>query len=377
MRISVVHSFYSSKQPSGENTIVDAQVEALRRGGHDVQLVSARTDDLSGSRGYAVQSGLTVATGIGRSPAGELQSFQPDVIHVHNLFPNWGSRWLRGWPGPIVATMHNFRPVCAAATLFRDGHPCHECPDTSAINAVVHACYGGSRIASVPLAIASRRSGHANPVLTRADRVVVLSQRARALYEGFGVDSDRIDEIPNFVQLPPISTSSPLGDRWIYIGRLAPEKGIVELLRHWPEGVGLDVYGDGPLASTVANLCSGSVTFHGSASRATVISALAGSAGLVFPSMWAEGLPTVYIEALAVGRPVVAFAGNSAADDVERASTGQVFERWDELATHLRAVASDAHRISLGASARYLEQFTEEVWLKRIEQAYETALSRR
>ena len=35
----MVHSYYSSRQPSGENVVVDLQIEALRRAGHTVELV--------------------------------------------------------------------------------------------------------------------------------------------------------------------------------------------------------------------------------------------------------------------------------------------------------------------------------------------------
>ena len=46
MKISVVHSYYSSATPSGENFMVDSQVAALTEAGHDVQLIALRTDDL-------------------------------------------------------------------------------------------------------------------------------------------------------------------------------------------------------------------------------------------------------------------------------------------------------------------------------------------
>ena len=61
MRIAVVHSYYSSREPSGENVVVDLQVEALRRAGHDVTLVARRTDDLRTSKAWYVTSAARVA----------------------------------------------------------------------------------------------------------------------------------------------------------------------------------------------------------------------------------------------------------------------------------------------------------------------------
>jgi len=51
-----------------------------------------------------------------------------------------GSNWLKRWSGPLVATLHNYRPACAAGTLFRDGKVCEIRPyyydPTPIVNAV-------------------------------------------------------------------------------------------------------------------------------------------------------------------------------------------------------------------------------------------------
>src|SRR4051812_31099182 len=77
-----------------------------------------------GGRAAKLGAAFAVASGYGASPLSALSRFKPDVVHVHNLFPNWAWRWLNEWDGPLVATLHNFRPLCAAGTLFRDDHNC-------------------------------------------------------------------------------------------------------------------------------------------------------------------------------------------------------------------------------------------------------------
>ena len=90
---------------------MDAQVTALREHGFEVRVVSAQTDELSSLPGYRLRSAFNVATGNGKSPLPELEEFRPDVVNVHNLFPNFGTGWLPRWGGAVVATVHNFRPV--------------------------------------------------------------------------------------------------------------------------------------------------------------------------------------------------------------------------------------------------------------------------
>lgn len=81
----MAHSFYSSAQPSGENTVVPNEVDALRRAGHTVELFAAHTDELEGEVLYKLRAGLRVAAGYGRNPLKAINDFGPDIVHVHNL----------------------------------------------------------------------------------------------------------------------------------------------------------------------------------------------------------------------------------------------------------------------------------------------------
>src|SRR5262249_45510078 len=129
IRIAIVHSFYSSRQPSGENGVVESEVAALRAAGHDVRLFAARTDDLERDRLYPGKAAARGASGRGASPLTAVERFGPDVVHVHNLFPNIARRWVAGLRRPLVTTLHNFRPLCVNGLLYRDGHVCTLCPD--------------------------------------------------------------------------------------------------------------------------------------------------------------------------------------------------------------------------------------------------------
>jgi glycosyltransferase involved in cell wall biosynthesis len=199
IRIGLVHSFYSSRQPSGENNVVEAELRALRSAGHEVRLVAARTDDLEGERTNQVRSALRVASGAGRSPREELEDFGPDVVHVHNLFPNFGRRWVDAFDIPIVHTLHNYRPLCANGQLLRDGRICTLCPDGTRWAGVRHGCYRDSRLATLPISWANRRGPMADRLLSRADRLIVLSELQAELFRSSGTPSERMTIWPNFL----------------------------------------------------------------------------------------------------------------------------------------------------------------------------------
>lgn len=380
MRVALLHSYYAGSAPSGENVAVDLQADALRTAGVDVTIVGVNTDDLAVRAGYRWRTALGVATGSGIDPTVRLRQTGCDVVHVHNLFPNFATRWLRTWPGPLVATVHNYRPLCAAGTLARDGAECTECVGRRvAAPALRHRCYRGSLPATVPLAVSTTGGVNRHQLLKRADRVVFLAPRAQRIYAEAGYSRlERTAVLPNFVH--PIG-SRQVRDRdglpWLYFGRLAPEKGVLRMLEHWPRDLPLTIYGAGPDQAAVERACTGAVVFRGPAPRQELLDRLRDHRGLIFPTMFAEGLPTVYLEALAAGLPVVARRGNSAADDIEAFGSGVVFERFEQLPAAVASLDSTYEARSMAAANRYLEAFSPSAWTAGIVDIYRQAVADR
>ncbi len=110
-------------------------------------------------------------------------------------------------------------------------------------------------------------------------------------------------------------TPVPDVPRFVNIGRIAEQKGQMLLIeaasRLVAEGVDLEVVivGDGPMRAEAERLIErlglvGKVKILGFLSNRDVRAELEKSRALVLPS-FAEGLPTVYFEAFALGRPVI------------------------------------------------------------------------
>ena len=366
-----MHSYYSSHVPSGENRVVDAQASALRAAGHEVTVVSQSTDRRHQRPTYPLEAAATVATGLGPSPVRVLRGFRPDVVHVHNLFPNYGRRWVRGWDGPMVATMHNFRVICPAATLFRDGRVCRDCVESGSTRpAVRHGCYHGSPLATLPVAAGTRFAR--DPVLQRAEVVTTLSEGMSREYAAAGVPEEKLTVLDNFTSAagPP----GPGGESFIFAGRIEPEKGLHALVEDWPTGQRLLVAGAVDPARPLPP--HPDVESLGRVDGDRLRELMRTSLGLVFPSVWIEGLALVCLEALSVGTPILTFDDIPAGRSVTELGVGLAVGRH-EVAAGARLARDTFPGLRERCVQVFDERFTAQAWVRNAETVYERAMSLR
>ena len=138
-------------------------------------------------------------------------------------------------------------------------------------------------------------------------RYVVATEFGRQKFVEAGFNVEQISVKPNFVEpSPPPGDGS--GGYFVFVGRLAQEKGIHTLLESWSQFSGkLKILGDGPLASMVEEFAAkdDSVEWLGQQPSDVVQQVVGDSIALLVPSTWYEGLPKTIIEAFSVGTPII------------------------------------------------------------------------
>jgi len=315
MRVLVAHNRYRSAAPSGENAAVDAEIGVLRAAGIEVRAYLPSSDgiaDLSPARRVGVATGPVVNPWAVRDLARLIGEFRPDVLHVHNVFPlvsPWAVRTARARGVPVVQTVHNYRHSCVSGFRYRSGGPCDDCVGRRvALPAIRHACYRGSRLQSAAMVLGS--AVHRD-TWRSVDRFLALTPFLRQELVALGVPPDRIVLRPTSV--PDPGPPSPLGSNVLFVGRLDEMKGAHVLVQAWTRvmpapGTRLRIAGEGPLHERLRQLACArpDVDLLGALDPAGVARELRDAALVVIPSLWYEGQPLVYAEALAHGRPVLA-----------------------------------------------------------------------
>jgi len=378
-RIGLLHSFYRSGTPSGENIAVQSQFDMLASHGVDVTLVGVYSDAAVGNVFQTLKTGVSVARGTGLSPPAEIRIGDFDVLHVHNAFPNISHRWLAEVSVPIVATIHNYRAFCAIGTFTRDGKGCFECAEESPWKSVTHACYRDSRIATLPIALQQSGSHSWAKFLQSLKVTLVPGEPMRGILKGLGIQ--------NSVTLPQPAGQENIGeasspepkDQWLFVGRLDRDKGISDLLKVWPQGEKLVVVGAGPSEMECLDLIrtrSLNVEMFGAQQREVVVERMSTSRGLVFPSKALEGAPLVYGEALSVGLPILAAEGNVLADQVNLDGTGATFSLKDSysLLSGIDLVKEQREQFSRKCLETHESRYTTSQWLEDLLAVYKSVL---
>ena len=381
MRVAFVHSFYANSSPSGENAVVNAQARAFADAGHDVLLVSRSTDAAKTKLLRFYLSTMTsVSSGFGANPLGELRSFAPDVVHIHNLFPNYGTTWLKHWHGKKVVTLHNYRSVCANGLLFRDGATCFDCVYGSRVSSVLHGCYRESRVLTLPVAIGlGRRS---QQIFANVSTAVLPSRVAAEMADIYLPTTLPRIVIPNFVDPTPhnhVHPPNPSGSPkrgWIAAGRLSAEKGFHSLVKIWPLSKKLTIVGDGPQRDLLQRQAEGkNIDFLGRLDNEKLRELLPGFDGLVFPSECLEVAPTIISEALESGLPVCSNAKTSYTDTLIQWGVGLPYSDSTSLSEALYTLETERVWFSKKSLETFEQHFTKARWVEKHERLYQSLVS--
>lgn len=319
MKILLVHNYYRSGSPGGEDVVFEQERALLANAGHEVLAYTRSNDEMH--EGSVIDS-LRVLAGLRRSgrTRRDLQSLiereRPDVVHVHNTFPLISSGVFEICARarvPVVQTVHNYRLVCASANHYRDGAVCERCSIGRPWAAVRHGCYRGSRLASLAVAQSLFRQARDRIHQRQVDRYIALTEFAATRLRSAGVPPSRIVVKSNFIDLTSLpAAKSPTDESYaVFAGRLSDEKGLQTLLSAWREvpDLRLKIIGDGPLRSALqreAEAHRSSIEFLGALPRPQALAIVRGALCQVVPSQWFEGMPMVVLEAWALGVPVIA-----------------------------------------------------------------------
>ena len=350
MKILLVHNYYGSAAPSGENKVFEAERAMLEKHGHEVVVYVRHSDEIRNgnviTRLWGKIKGALCTVGnpfASRAVAKLCREFKPDVVHFHNAFPLISPLAVRAASkcAPVVMTLHNYRTACAAGVPTRGGKVCSLCLDKKCVlDGIKYRCYRGSLVATLPLAI--------NIAIYRkllpkwVSRFIVLSEFQKRKMVEYGWPEKKIVVKGNFINHVEHVEQVEKKDQIVYVGRLSKEKGVETLIKAfailrgrsetptqsiWLKNLKLVIVGDGVDRPELEKLATGlNVEFMGYKPSEEARCIIAESKALISPSTCWETFGLAVAEAMISGTPSVVANVGALPDIVQDGRFGEVFE---------------------------------------------------
>jgi glycosyltransferase involved in cell wall biosynthesis len=386
MKILLIHNYY--RHSGGEDGVFRAEHNILQHNGNTVNVFEKENDSIKGVNKLFLPLHAIWSRNSQKELRALLLKNKPDIAHFHNTFlliSPAAYYTCQDMNIPVVQTLHNYRLLCPAATLYRKNSVCEKCISrTPPYPGIVHGCWRGSRLLSAIPALMLTVHNILKTWHKQVDVYIALTEFAKRKFVEGGLPEAKILVKPNFVYPDP-GAGNGEGNYALFVGRLSEEKGVKTLIQSWeflPQFT-LKIAGDGPfyneLKLYIANHFISSIELLGSQDHQSILSLIKGARFLVFPSEWYEGFPMTIAEAFACGVPVIASRLGAMEEIIKDGRTGLHFNPGDpeDLAAKVEWAWSNPERMrEMGNEARreYELKYTAEKNYEMLMEIYRKAI---
>lgn len=363
MKILVINKFFTAK--GGSEKYMFGLRDLLREHGHEVMDFSMSDIhnepskyaqyfmppiDFETSNGFFDRIRKATHLIYSRSAAQRLEKLLieqglPEVAHLHNfnyqLTPSI-IEVLKKYEVPIVWTIHDYKSVRPLHYKRKAG----KCAEQSLVKRFI-------------IWLEFFYHTHISKNYFKIDRYIAPSQFLYDLTVDAGFPKERVKQLYNYIDLANLEPSYEASDYYVFVGRLIPEKGIwllMDAFRKMPDRK-LKIIGDGPLwremETYLIEHAMINVDLLGAKYGQELNSLIKLSKALIFTSNCLENNPLVILEAMSLGKPVVASRIGGVPEMIQNGVTGYLFEptHEDQLITAVDKIEQEDLAV-MGRAAR-------------------------
>lgn len=391
MKILIVHNHYGDYAIGGEANVMNAEAKLLDDHGHEVTKYERSNSEIyeSCTLTEKIKSFYNIAWSEKsyREIQKVIKSFHPDVMHVHNykyiLTPSIFSA-AKDLGVSTILTLHNYRLACPGGQFLRNGCVCEDCMNGFPYRMLWHRCTSDNVVKNISQFYLYWGTRRRNFLAPWVDAYIALSNFGKSKFITAGLPQAKVFVKPNFIDDPigvNLSANSTAGA--IFVGRLSKEKGVDILVDAWSKiNYPLKIVGDGPLLNLLRRRATTNISFDGTLSYQDVLKQVAQSSFLILPSVCYEGCPMTPIEAMALGKPVLASDLGPRSEMVKNGLNGFLYPPNDVHALREKIqelIENHELRDKMGHNARkdYLTNYTPETNYNKLIDIYRQAISRR
>lgn len=241
-----------------------------------------------------------------------IDDVKPDVVHAHNVYHHltpaiFGAIKKKGVPS--VMTVHDLKIGCPSKLMLAPDGVCERCKGGKTWNAIGQRCLKDSLALSTIAAFETSLHQMLGSYKKNVDVFVLPSHFHMNKLIEWGLPAEKARYLPNAVDVSDLSPTYGAGDRFVFVGRLSEEKGLLTFVEAVAEsGVAATIVGTGPQEDELRALVDktgADVLFAGYQTGDALFDIVKAAKALVLPSECYENAPVVLLEAYGVGTPVI------------------------------------------------------------------------
>lgn len=383
--MKIVSLFNSRRVWGGEDLVIETIAGLLRKKGDSLySWIRSNAELGTGLAGKlrAFFSGIY-------SPAAEramtrlIEREEPDIVHVHNLYPLFSPAVLsacRQRNVPVVLHCHSYLLTCPSTFHFRDKQLCDKCLGGREYWCLLNNCRG-SVFESAGYALRNAVARKFELFSENVTLFIVLSEFTRCWLIDAGFRAEQVVVLPNMISVPETTVDPADGEYAAFSGRMSPEKGVSVLLTAATQvpNIPVQLAGDGPQSNLLLAQAPRNVIFGGWRGRTEITDFYRKARFVVVPSVWHEPFGMVAIEAMSHGLPVIASRRGGLPEIVDDGVTGLLFEPGDavDLADKMAILWNDkelCRRMGFAGREKVIRKYSEDVYYMHLQTIYRQAI---
>jgi len=295
-----------------------------------------------------------------------IDNFKPDLIHCHNIYHQLSPSILEAASEkniPVIMHLHDYKLICPNYRLFSKNKICLECLNKKSYLPVIkNNCYESFPRSVLAYLEMTLHNKIWKIYQNNLDLLIAPSRFIQKLFISNGWSKEKVLFVNNPAPTVNNKANKKTGEYFLYFGRLAPEKGIEDLVAAIRESnLKLKIAGIGPSEKKLKRLCSAEIKnnqikFIGQLAEKELTKEILEARAVVIPSRWLENMPLSLLESLAIGKIVIASRLGGLPEIIRDGDNGYLFKpgNMPDLSSKLRRTASlsEKEKIKIETSAR-------------------------
>jgi len=359
MRVLIIQGVADSLLVSGEETVIQNDIFLLKQKGVEV-IYKKISIPRSGFISFLKKaSALTWSFENYKKIIKWSKNYKPNVIHFHSIIPYLSISVLfasKKCQIPVVQTLHNGRWLCIEGAYYRNKNYCDDCVGSYGIKGFYRSCKSNLFL-SFLLFLNNFIMRKTKILFKFVDKFIAVSDFVREQHLKSKFPDEKILVRNNSFFFSRANPNLPVKKKngVCFAGRISEAKGS-DILHHLVKNVDFDIHiiGNGPGLDLFKNLEKkySNVKVLGRLSNIETLRVVKASRITIIPSQCGDSFPSIAIESLSQGTPIVASNIGGLSKIVKDSKAGILIDPDDRLAfvDNVKELINDENKLQIMAN---------------------------